>query len=497
MNAKRNLHAAFAFAVAVLIAGSLTPTLHGCTSDDSTVKNVFNSVGIDAYRLSEDGRREAARFDAVFREYAADPDNSRQLKHFHDGFKRVRSAYFESVADHHLIDAAISGVEEQDAQPRSMPAKGVVEAALDAMLATLDPHSSYLNPEELQESELVSAGEFGGLGIQVTHQDGLIRVISPLEGTPADRGGIQPGDLITHLDGQPMAGRSLKDAVNGMRGRPGTQIRLTIRRGERAPFDVTLTRAIITIEPVRWQIVDGVGYLRIVGFNEKTAERLEASFTDMFDSRPRIKGIVLDLRNNPGGLLDQSLAVADAFLDEGVIVSIRGRDPAGERHFAASEGDIAAHLPVVVIVNGGSASAAEIVAAALQDHGRAVVMGAPSFGKGSVQTVMRLPEGGAIKLTTALYYTPLGRAIQARGVLPDVRLIGGPTVDEPETHEADLPRAIKATSAAADASKASINIAACPPRGEANDRVLGCAIGHVLAGSTDRFLASLPPEQRL
>jgi carboxyl-terminal processing protease len=330
----------------------------------------------------------------------------------------------------------------------------------------------------------------------VTQEEGVLKVIAPLEGTPADRAGMRSGDLITHLNGGTVKGMSLKDAVNAMRGEPGTAIRLTIQRTEQPPFELSLTRAIITIEPVRWRVENDVGYLRIVSFNEKVAERVEISMREMQDGRRQtLKGLVLDLRNNPGGLLDQSLAVADDFLDEGIIVSIRGRDGAGSRAFTANTGDLAKGLPMVVLINGGSASASEIVASALRDHDRATVMGNESFGKGSVQTVMRLPVEGALKLTTALYYAPSGETIQARGVSPDIRITG--IAGENEAHEVDLPGALPGSAGALRAEATSVDISACPPIGPQEDRELGCAIAFLKAGSTPQFLASIGLSDKL
>jgi carboxyl-terminal processing protease len=477
-------------ALSVVFGIGVGPMLNSC-SRDAAIDQVVAAVGFDPYRLSDDGQRQLERFRAVFNEYARDPENTRQLKHFTDAFKRIQAAYVERVSEAKLIDAAITGVRAKAERPRSMPASELVEVALDAMTAALDPHSAYLNAEELRESEMVTSGEFGGLGIQVTQEEGLLKVIAPLEGTPADRAGMRSGDLITHLNGGTVKGMSLKDAVNAMRGEPGTSIRLTIQRPDQSPFDLTLTRAIITIEPVRWRVESDVGYLRIVSFNEKVAERVQAAMKEMQDGgrRASLKGLVIDLRNNPGGLLDQSLAVADDFLDEGVIVSIRGRDGAGSRAFTANTGDVARGLPIVVLINGGSASASEIVASALGDHSRATIMGSESFGKGSVQTVMRLPVEGALKLTTALYYAPSGETIQARGVSPDIRISG--VSSDKETHESDLPGALPGSSGGRKGEAAVVDAAACPPMGPQEDRELGCAVAFLRAGSTPQFLAAL------
>ncbi|MCU0837685.1 MAG: S41 family peptidase [Rhodospirillales bacterium] len=475
------------------------PVLNSCSSDAS-FDQVLAAVGFDPYRLSDDGHRQLDRFRTVFTKYARDPENTRQLKHFTDAFKRVQAAYVERMPESKLIDAAIAGVEAKSPAPHSLPASELVELALDAMTAALDPHSAYLNAEELRESEMVTTGEFGGLGIQVTQEEGVLKVIAPLEGTPADRAGMRSGDLITHLNGDTVKGMSLKDAVNAMRGEPGTSIRLTIQRSEQPAFDVSLTRAIITIEPVRWRVETDIGYLRIVSFNEKVAERVDVSLRELQDSqkqaqRAGLKGLVIDLRNNPGGLLDQSLTVADAFLDEGVIVSIRGRDGTGSRAFTANTGDLAKGLPIVVLINGGSASASEIVASALRDHQRATVMGTESFGKGSVQTVMRLPVEGALKLTTALYYAPSGETIQARGVSPDIRITG--VGGDQEAHEVDLPGALPGAAGSFRPAATTVDVSACPPIGPQEDRELGCAVAFLRAGSTTQFLASIGLSDKL
>jgi carboxyl-terminal processing protease len=492
----RLVKAVAAIGAALAIGAGIGPALHGCSGDGAYGRAAMAAVGFDAYRLSVGSRQELARFRTVFDTYAVASDNTRPLKHFQDAYKRIAKSYVEPPPDRKLIDAAIQGIEARKPKPHSVPPWELVETALDAMAASLDPHSSYLNPEELRESELVTSGEFGGLGIQVTQQDGQIRVIAPLEGTPADRAGVKPGDVITQINGTSTQGLSLKDAVNSMRGQPGTKVQLTLQRDGRGTFVVTIARAVITIEPVRWFTEGDVGYVRIVGFNEKAGQRLQDGFRELRKSRPSLSGIVLDLRNNPGGLLDQAVAIADDFLDQGQIVTIRGRDPASERGYTAEKGDLAQGLPVVVLVNAGSASAAEIVASALKDHGRAVVMGTPSFGKGSVQTVMRLPERGALKLTTALYYTPNGQAIQARGVIPNI-LLSASSEDAKAPHEADLPGAFPARDDTAVGTAATVDTEACAPVGAAKDREIGCAVAYLSAGSTDRFLALLKVQPRL
>lgn len=491
--------AGLALIVAALCVSALTPALNGCAAGRGGSDRFLSAVGFDPYQLSDEGEKAAERFEDAFRLYATDPDDTRPLKHFRDTYKRLHISYIEDVPEQRLIQAAINGLDKSELKPASLPANEVVERALDAMTASLDPHSAYLTPEELRESELVTTGEFGGLGIQVTEDNGFVKVIAAIEGTPADRAGIQSGDVITHLDGDPIVGQPLKHAVGVMRGAPGTRIALTIVRQGGPPFQVDIMREIITIEPVRWKRYGSIGYLRIVGFNEKTVERVEDAMVALRAERPALSGLVVDLRNNPGGLLDQSVDVADAFLDAGTIVAIRGRGGANQRAFSARPGDLARGLPMVVLINAGSASAAEIVASALQDHGRAMVMGVPSFGKGSVQTVMRLPEGGALKVTTALYYTPKGVAIQARGVQPDILLVDETDGDaDAATHEADLPGAIVPAPIGSQSTSPAVNPSTCPARADAaDDRPLGCALELIRAGSTDRFVAALAGHDRL
>jgi len=491
VNRWRKVRTALAVAVAVVVGLNLVQALHGCSGESPAMGRFAEAVGMDPYSLNENGSRELARFNAVFTTYATDAENTRQLKHFRDAYKRVRSAYVHNVTDSELVNAAIDGVKENNPEPGSIPAKDLVETALDAMTASLDPHSAYLNSEEYREMNLVMSGQFGGLGIKVMQENKLIKVISPIEDTPADRAGIQPGDLITHIDGQPVLDMSLREAVYAMRGQPGTSIRLTIQRAESAAFDVAITREIITVRPVRWRVENDIGYLRIVSFNEKVEDDVEEAMSQIREELgSRARGLVLDLRNNPGGALDQSLAVADDFLDEGVIVSIRGRDPAKDHAFAASDGDLSYGLPMVVLINAGSASASEIVAAALQDHRRATVMGRRSFGKGSVQTVMRLPVDGALKLTTALYYGPSGETIQVSGVQPDI-ILDGVDTNPDFKREADLPGALPERGHHSQASKMTLDGTSCPAVGKDEDRELGCAMALLRAGSTDRFLASI------
>ncbi len=324
-----------------------------------------------------------------------------QLDLFGDIFERIRSSYVEEVADKELIQSAING-----------------------MLQSLDPHSSYLPPDDFDDMQVQTKGEFGGLGIEVTQENGFVKVVSPMDDTPADRAGILAGDLITHVNGESVLGLNLNDAVDMMRGPVGLEITITItREGTPEPFDVTLTRETITIAAVRSRLEDDAVVLRLTTFNEQTYEGLEKQLKEQVEAAggmDKVKGFVIDLRNNPGGLLNQAISVADAFLNSGEIVSTRGRDPRDSERYNAAEGDLAEGKPIVVVINGGSASASEIVAGALQDHHRAVVVGTQSFGKGSVQTIMPVQGEGAIRLTTARYYTPSGRSIQALGVSPDI-----------------------------------------------------------------------------
>ncbi len=325
-------------------------------------------------------------------------DSYRLLDLFGDVFERVRADYVEEVTDKELIEAAISG-----------------------MLSSLDPHSRFLNADAYKDMQVQTRGKFGGLGIEVSMEGGFVKVVSPIDDTPAHRAGIQPGDLITHLDGKPVLGLNLSQAVDLMRGEVGTDIKLTIRREGTDPFDVTITRATIPIRSVRSRTIDNVGYVRISSFTANTESGLKKAMSNIKkELGDKFEGVVLDLRNNPGGLLDQAIAVSDAFLDQGEIVSTRTREKGEHQRSQAKKGDLTGGKPMVVLVNGGSASASEIVAGALQDHKRAIVLGTKTFGKGSVQTIIRLGRDGAMRLTTALYYTPSGRSIQKVGVQPDI-----------------------------------------------------------------------------
>ncbi|SDI38018.1 carboxyl-terminal processing protease [Pseudomonas panipatensis] len=322
-----------------------------------------------------------------------------ELRTFAEVLDRVKAAYVEPVDDKTLLENAIKG-----------------------MLSNLDPHSAYLGPEEFAELQESTSGEFGGLGIEVGTEEGFIKVVSPIDDTPAANAGIQPGDLIVQIDGKPTKGQSMNAAVDSMRGKPGSPITLTIVRGGGKPFDVHLKRAIIKVKSVKSQLLEsGYGYLRITQFQVNSGEEVVKALAQLKkDNKGRLKGLVLDLRNNPGGVLQSAVEVADAFLTKGLIVYTKGRIPNSELRFSADPADPSEGVPVVVLINGGTASAAEIVSGALQDHKRAIIMGTDSFGKGSVQTVLPLNNDRALKLTTALYYTPNGRSIQAQGIVPDI-----------------------------------------------------------------------------
>ena len=344
-----------------------------------------------------------------------------QLDLFGDIFERIRGQYVEQV------DAA-----------------DLIEAAIDGMLSSLDPHSSYLSPEDAADMRVQTRGEFGGLGIEVTQEEGFVKVVSPIDDTPADEAGIEAGDFITHVDGDSVLGLSLDEAVGMMRGVVGSEIVITVvREGEDEPFDVTIIRDTIKLTAVRTRVEGESVVLRVTTFNDQTYSNLEAGIEKQIEAAGGIdlvNGFILDLRNNPGGLLTQAIRVSDAFLDKGEIVSTRGRDPEnGDRH-NATVGDLAQQKPLVVLINGGSASASEIVAGALQDHRRAIVVGTKSFGKGSVQTVMPMRGSGAMKLTTARYYTPSGRSIQALGISPDIIVEQPRRVAEDDEEATDTPR---------------------------------------------------------
>jgi carboxyl-terminal processing protease len=357
-------------------------------------------------------------------EKAGQAETYELLNLFGDVFERVRADYVEQTSDEELIEAAVNG-----------------------MLSSLDPHSGYLNAKRYRDMKVQTHGSFGGLGIEVTMENGLIKVVSPIDDTPAAKAGLEPGDLITHLDGEQVLGMMLSQAVEKMRGAIGSDILLTIRRADKKPFDVTITRAVIKIRSVRSRLEGKVGYLRVSSFTEQTDTGITKEMEKLKkQAGGELQGIVLDLRNNPGGLLSQAVAVSDAFLEQGEIVSTRARKPEDAQRFNARPGDIADGLPVVVLINAGSASASEIVAGALQDHDRAILLGTKSFGKGSVQTIIPVSSHGAMRLTTARYYTPSGRSIQAVGIEPDIVVEQAriETIDRPKRRrEADLRGALE------------------------------------------------------
>ena len=334
---------------------------------------------------------------------AAATDTYRQLNLFGDVFERIRSDYVEEPDEGKLVEAAING-----------------------MLSSLDPHSSYLNAKDYQDMQVQTRGEFFGLGIEVTMENELIKVISPIDDTPADKAGILAGDIISQLDGEEVRGLTLREAVEKMRGPANSSIVLTVlREGEAKPLKITVVRDVIRVQSVKSRVEGDVGYIRIASFSEQTMEGLEKAIDKITAEVPAmdLKGFVLDLRGNPGGLLDQAVLVSDAFLDKGEVVSTRGRRADEVQRFSARAGDLADGKPVIVLLNGGSASASEIVAGALQDHRRATLVGTKSFGKGSVQTIIPIGRAGAIRLTTARYYTPSGRSIQAKGIEPDIEVL--------------------------------------------------------------------------
>ena len=359
----------------------------------------------------------------------ADPDENntyKQLNLFGEVFERVRANYVEPVTD-----------------------KVLIEHALNGMLSNLDPHSSYMNEKDFQDMQVQTKGEFGGLGIEVTMDQGFVKVVSPIDDTPAFKAGVLAGDYITHINNEPVIGMTLNDAVDKMRGKVGTTVTLKVRReGVDEAIDFALKRDVIRIKTVRHRIEQGnIGYIRVTTFNQNTVEGVEAAIADISKQvgNDKLLGYVLDLRNNPGGLLDQAIGIADLFLDKGEIVSTRGRSEEDTKRDNATPGDVTNDKPIVVLINGGSASASEIVAGALQDHRRGILLGTKSFGKGSVQTVILLPGNGAMRLTTARYYTPSGRSIQAKGIEPDI-IVEQAKIETlssvEDIHESDLPGAL-------------------------------------------------------
>ena len=347
------------------------------------------------------------------------------LELFGSAFETTRTDYVDDVSDRALIEAAING-----------------------MLSSLDPHSSFMNADTFRDMQIQTKGEFGGVGMEVSMENGLLRVVSPIDDTPAAKAGLQPGDLITHIDDEAVMGLNLNEAVDKLRGKPKTKVRIMVRRKNQDAFEVTLIRDIIKIESVRSEVKnDDIGYIRIITFSDNTAKNVKKAVETMTQKvgKDKLRGFVVDLRNDPGGLLDEAQGVADLFLDQGEIVSTRSRKVEDTVRLTATPGDVTNGLPIVVLINEGSASASEIVAGALQDHKRAVIVGTPSFGKGSVQSVKPIPGYGAIKITTARYYTPSGRSIQAEGIQPDI-LIPRAEIKEEEIikgySESNLPGAL-------------------------------------------------------
>ena len=517
----KRLSQLLAFALGGVVSLALLQSLSACAQGQGFAVNFDPHITFSTIDAS--GKKESDRFYAALDKYSNNPGETVERDHFRDAFRYVRTNYVSEVNDSSVIDAAIKGVNDLKPTEHGTDPAVLVEAALDSMISSLDPHSQYLSPDELKERRVFASGEFGGLGIQVTMEDGLVKVISPIEGTPADRAGIKAGDFISHLDGDPIKDMALSDAVKIMRGRVGTKIRITIIREGVKSFDVSITRAVIHVRSVRWRVEKNIGYIRVSSFTEQTEPGLKEAFAEIKkESGGNIKGYVLDLRNNPGGLLDQAVILSDMFLDKGEVVSIRPRKKDYSRSYMAEYGDMSDGKPLVVLINEGSASASEIVAGALKDNARAAIMGRRSFGKGSVQTIQQLPLKGALQLTTALYYFPSGKSIQALGVLPDI-VIDIPSDDNSgkkqktktsdsknkddntanntkegdgqEKHilrEADLPGSIHAQSNDANKSAAHLDIGSCPGAGiDKKDKELGCAIAYINSSSTDAFLANM------
>ncbi len=405
---------------------------------------------------------------------AAVADTYRQLNLFGDVFERVRADYVEKPDDAKLVETAING-----------------------MLAGLDPHSSYMDPKSFRDMQVQTRGEFGGLGIEVTMEDGLIKVVAPIDETPAAKAGVMANDIITKLDEDQVQGLTLNQAVEKMRGPVNTKIKLTImRKGQEKPVEVSITRDVIRVRAVRWNTEgDDIGYIRLTQFNEQTTENLKKGIAEIQAKIPenKLKGYVLDVRNNPGGLLDQAVSVSDAFLQKGEIVSTRGRNAEETQRFSARAGDLTKGKPVIVLINGGSASASEIVAGAMQDHKRATILGTRSFGKGSVQTIIPLGSGnGALRLTTARYYTPSGKSIQAKGIVPDIEVLQ----DVPEELKARTDTkgeaSLRGHLKAAEGTEATGSQSYIPPDAK-NDKALNTAY-ELLRGT--QVNAAFPPNQK-
>jgi carboxyl-terminal processing protease len=401
---------------------------------------------------------------------AALSDTYHQLTLFGEVFERVRTEYVEKPDDRKLIGSAING-----------------------MLTGLDPHSSYTDPSTFHEMEVQIRGEFGGLGIELTMENGLLKVVAPIDDTPAAKAGLMANDIITKLNDEQVHGLTLNQAVEKMRGPVNTKIKLTVtRKGRDKPIVVTMVRDVIRVKSVRWHTEgDAVGYIRIIEFNEQTTDGVRKAIDDLTNQlgAGEIKGFVIDLRNNPGGLVDQAIAVSNAFLDKGEIVSLRGRNAEETERFNARPGDLTKGKPLIVLINGGTASASEIVAGALQDHKRATLVGTRSFGKGSVQTIIPLgPGNGALRLTTARYFTPSGRSIQAKGIEPDITVLQDVPADPSDTEgEASLRGHLKAQGVEETGSQAYV------PPDEKNDRALKEAVDLLRGAITD---AVFPPDSK-
>lgn len=483
----------------LLTALLVLPGIAACAVDQETGALSIAIQG-GAFPIPPEAQAEVQRFETVYKNYSSTAER-RPFEHFNDAFRRVRATYVERIGDDILIDAAIQGVEDLEAEPGTLDPQTVVESGLANMLTSLDPHSSYLDAEAFRDSRVSTRGQFGGLGIEITLEDDHVKVVSPIEGTPAEAAGVEPGDLITHVDGEDIRGKGLLNAVNLMRGEPGSPVVITILRGEANSFDLEIVRDVIRVRSVRWRTEGDIGYIRVNRFTDRVEPGIVNAMNEIRgELGGRLAGIVLDLRNNPGGLLDQSLILADAFLDHGRIVAIRGRGGRDDRVHAASPGDMASGLPIVVLINEGSASASEIVAGALQENGRAIVIGRQSFGKGSVQTITPLPIEGALRLTTARYFSPDDHSIQGNGIYPDV-VLNLPDDDASGgfTREADLPNALATTEAAWRSNVPAVEAARCvPDGGEAvlepsgdPDLELTCAIRFLETQSVAEFVAEM------
>ncbi|MGD9766185.1 MAG: S41 family peptidase [Pseudolabrys sp.] len=405
---------------------------------------------------------------------AAVADTYRQLNLFGDVFERVRADYVEKPDDSKLIETAING-----------------------MLQGLDPHSSYMDPKSFRDMQVQTRGEFGGLGIEVTMEDGLIKVVAPIDDTPAAKAGVLANDIITKLDEDQVQGLTLNQAVEKMRGPVNTKIKLTImRKGQDKPVEVSITRDIIRVRSARWNTEgDDVGYIRLTQFNEQTTEGLKKGIAEIQSKIPenKLKGYVVDIRNNPGGLLDQAVSVSDAFLQKGEIVSTRGRNAEETQRFSARAGDLTKGKPIIVLINGGSASASEIVAGALQDHKRATILGTRSFGKGSVQTIIPLGSGnGALRLTTARYYTPSGKSIQAKGIVPDIEVLQDVPDDLKARTDTKGEASLRGHLKAAEGQEATGSQSYIPPDAK-NDKALNMAYD-LLRGT--QVNAAFPPNNK-